>query len=250
MDLTVRPEAHLDFRQTARLANEAFGALNQAFTAERMEWLYRRAFSHGTLVLGLFAGARKVGQVGLLGQILQVGDRSEPAVALVDLFIHPDFRSRDAIATLYGHAEAVCRERGVRFVVAVPNGKAVGVNRKFLGLDTAATLAFRAGIAIPPPSPWVLVPSFGVAARALRAAALLDRFAQESGGGLRWSSKGLWERLQDPAGRFALHVTQNLMLVTAAKERHGVPVVLHCAFLPAAGATVGGAEVRAVTAAA
>ena len=250
MELTVRPEAHLDFGMTAGLANEAFGAIGSAFTPERMEWLYRRAFSHGTLVLGLFAGARKVGQVGLLGQMLQVGGHAEPAVALVDLFIHPQFRSRDAIASLYGRAEAVCRERSIRFLVAVPNGKAVGINQKFLGLDTAATLQFRAGMALPFASRRVRLSSFVETLYRDPATLLLDRFAQDGSGALRWTGSALWERMQDPAARFALHATQDLLLVTTVRTQHHVPAVLHCALLPAAGATVEPADVRAVTAAA
>ena len=246
MELTVRPEPHLDFAETARLANESFGAIGQAFSPDRLEWLYRRAFSHGTLVLGLFAGDRKVGQVGLIGQSLSVGDRPAPAVALVDLFILPAFRSRDAIAALYGRVEAVCRERGIRYILAVPNGKAVGVNRKFLQLDTAATLAIRAGVAVPLRGSLVRasasVPSFSRES----GLALLRPFEQAQARGLRWTAEGLWERLQEPAARYALHATDTLLMITAPKTRRRMPIVLICGMLARPGVSVATREVRAL----
>lgn len=248
MDLTVRPEPHIDFTETARLANESFGALGQAFSAGRLEWLYRRAFSNGTLVLGLFAGERKVGQVGLVGQTVCAASGPVRAVALVDLFILPGFRSREAIAALYGRVEAVCRERDVGLILAVPNGKAVGVNRKFLKLDTAATLAIQAGVAFPRRTRRVRTSSFVDAMQPAEGMALLARFEQLSDGGLRWTADSLWERLQEPGVRYALHTTDDLLLVSAPKIRRKLPLVLICGLLGRPGTPARPGDVRALVA--
>lgn len=244
MDLIVRPEPHIDFTETARLANESFGALGQAFSAVRLEWLYRRAFSNGTLVLGLFAGDRKVGQVGLLGQIVCTGSGAVRAVALVDLFILPGFRSREAIAALYGRVEAMCQERGIGLILAVPNGKAVGVNRKFLQLETAATLAIRAGVALPRRGRRVRTSSLVEAMAPADGLVLLERFEQLKDSGLQWTAATLWERLQEPGARYAVHATDDLLLVSAPKTRRGLPLVLVCALLGRQGTAARRSDVR------
>ncbi len=250
MDLTVRAEPYLDFEETARLAAEGFGAAAGTFTATRLEWLYRHAFSHGALVLGLFDGPHKVGQVTLLGQGLHLGGALQPAVALIDLFILPAFRSRQAIESLYGQVEEVCHKSGIRFILAVPNGKAVGVNRRFLKLHTAATLDIRVSLATPWPRPKG-VTSVATARLGKDAAlALLAPFEQYGEAGLRWTAEGLWNRLQDPSAAYGLHATDDLLLVAAPTVRKHVPMTLLCAFLPRHGAAVRARDVRALRTAA
>ena len=244
MQLAIRAET-IDPVETARLANEAFGG-GADFRPARLTWLYERAFSGGTEVLGLFDGERKVGQVALVRQRVRVAGGMALAVALIDLFILKAFRSREAISGLYGEAERVCRAQGVRFLLAVPNGNAAGVNKRFLGMREFMTLAIRAGVAAPLAGPVL----HSAAARDLdqrEAQALFARYAPSDGDGLYWTGESLWQRLQDPLATYGVHATDNLLLVSARRVLRRVPHTLLCAFLARGGTTVGARDVRAVT---
>lgn len=250
-ELTVRWEPRPDYDLTAALASEGFGFAPGTFDAEALRWLYERAFGEGTTVLAAWAGDRKVGQIALVHQSLAAaGGPIEPAVALVDLFILKAFRSRAAMAALYGAVEDLCRERGIRFIVAVPNENAAGVNTRYLQLALAAKLEIRVGLA-GLPRPWSRVDSHRVAdLDPARGRDILGAFCGRTGSGLVWTGERLWERLQKPGAGYALHAGRDLLLVSAPRRQGRAPHTMLCALLARPGTRPGRGAVSAVVSAA
>lgn len=246
----VAPERNLDHAATAALAEEGFGAAPGTFTAEGLRWLYERAFTDGTTVLAAHADGRKVGHIALVHQTVAVGGGTARAVALVDLFILKAFRSKAAMAALYGAVERFCLEGDIRFIVAVPNENAAGVNVRYLSLAEAARLEIRVGLG------WLgglgrRVDSRRVADLApADGRALLDRYCGSGGTGLLWTGERLWERLSKPGAGYALHATENLMLVSAPRRDRRAAHTLLCALLPRPGTAPTRRDVAAAVSAA
>ncbi len=248
--LEIRREAAVDVDETAALAAEGFGVPAGTFKPEVLRWLYGRAFSDGTTVLAAHAGDRKVGHIALVHQTIALAGRTEPAVALVDLFILKAYRSRAAIAALYGAVEALCVERGIRFIVAVPNGNAAGVNVRHLQLAEAARLDIRAGLS-GLPLPWRRVTSHRVAdLDAEEARGILSPYCGAPGAGLLWTSDRLWARLAKPGAGYALHAGRDVLLVSAPRSDRRASHTLLCALLARPGSAPRRRDVAAVVSAA
>ncbi len=229
--LEIRREIVTDFDETAALAAEGFGVPAGTFKPEVLRWLYGQAFTDGTTVLAAHAGDRKVGHIALVHQTVLAAGRAEAAVALVDLFILKAYRSRAAIAALYGAVEAFCVERGIRFIVAVPNGNAAGVNVRHLQLAEAARLDIRVGLS-GLPLPGRRVASHRVADLDAEAAcAILSPYCGSPGAGLLWTPDRLWARLAKPGAGYALHAGRDLLLVSAPRADRRAAHTLLCAFL-------------------
>ena len=249
-ELTVHREPQLDYDLTAALACEGFGVAPGTFEPEALRWLYERAFGDGTTVLAAWAGERKVGHIALVHQTLSAGGRTEPAVALIDLFILKAFRSRAAMGALYGAVEAFCRERGIRFIVAVPNENAAGVNTRYLQLALAAKLEIRVGLA-GLPRPWTRVESHRVAdLDPARGREILAGHCGGEGTGLLWTGERLWERLQKPGADYAIHAGRDLLLVSAPRRQGRAPHTMLCALLARPGTRPARGAVAAVVSAA
>ncbi|WP_165359350.1 GNAT family N-acetyltransferase [Lichenibacterium minor] len=246
----VRREPDIDYAATAALAEEGFGAAPGTFTAEGLRWLYERAFTDGTTVLAAHADGRKVGHIALVHQTVTMPAGPERAVALMDLFIIKAFRSKAAMAALYGAVERFCRDEGIRFIVAVPNGNAAGVNVRYLSLVEAARLEIRVGFGgfgglgrrVDSRSVAELDPADG--------RALLDRFCGTEPGSLLWTGARMWDRLSKPGAGYALHATDDLLLVSAPRRDRRAAHTLLCALLPRPGATPARRDVGAVVSAA
>ena len=250
--LAVAIEAAPDYDETAALAAEGFGVAPGAFRPENLRWLYERAFSDGTTVLAVHAEGRKVGHIALVHQTVVADGRPAPAVALIDLFILKAFRSRAAMAALYGAVEAFCLEGGIAFIVAVPNVRAAGVNTRYLKLAEAARLDIRVGLA-GLPRPWHGVASHRVAdLDEPRALALLAPFcgAEGAGDGLLWDAPRLWARLARPGAGYGLHAGRDLLAVSAPRRQGRAPHTMICALLPRPGAAPSRGAVAAVVSAA
>lgn len=249
-DLTIALETARDDDETAALACEGFGVAPGTFRPDVLRWLYDTAFSDGTTVLAAHAGGRKVGHIALVHQTLVVAGRRESAVALVDLFILKAFRSRAAMAALYGAVEALCLDRRIGFIVAVPNVKAAGVNARYLKLAEAARLDIRVGLA-GLPRPWHRIASHRVAELDPdRGQALLEPFCGGDGAGLLWTAPRLWARLGRPGAGYALHAGRDLLVVSAPRRQGRAPHTMICALLARPGAAPGrGAVAAAVSAA-
>jgi hypothetical protein len=74
-ELTMTPiaerEPDVDYVATAELMTLAFAA-PEPIAPERLEWLYNQSFSSGTTVIALRDGQRKVGQIAMVRQTLQL----------------------------------------------------------------------------------------------------------------------------------------------------------------------------------
>ena len=249
-DLTVSREAALDYDLTAALATEGFEAAPGTFRADRLRWLYETAFGDGTTVLALKAGDAKVGHIALVHQTLSVAGRQERAIALVDLFILKAFRSRAAMGGLYGAVEAFCREQGIRFILAVPNVKAAGVNTRCLKLAEVAPLEIRVGLGGVPRF-WNHVESHSVAGLdPARGAAILARYCGAPGDGLLWTGERLWARLQKPGADYALHAGARVLAISAPRRQGRMAHTMICALLARPGTAPGRGDVAAAVSAA
>ncbi len=249
-DVTVRHESSVSFAETAALAAEAFGTGSGRFTAEGLRWFYEEAYGEGTTVLAATVGGRKVGQAALLHQTIMVEGRPERAVALVDVFVLEAHRSLAAVVGLYRAVEAACRERGVRFILSVPNAAAIDVNARILRLKQVARLDIRIGLA-GLPVPGVAVASHRVAdLDADRGRHILAGFCGGAQTGLAWTPERLWARLGRPGVAYGLHVGDRLLAVSAPRSDRRAPHALICALLPRPGVEVRRRDVAAAVAAA
>ena len=123
--VTVSEETAVDYELTAKIATEAFALGDVHFSAERIKWLYERSFGRGTTVLAAIDDGRKIGQIALIGQSVIVAGEVCPAVQLVDLFILQAYRSAQLVRKLYMEVEQFCARRNIRYILALPNDKAV-----------------------------------------------------------------------------------------------------------------------------
>lgn len=243
--LTAEVDPHLDYDELAPLASEAFGS-GAAFTPERLRWLYEEAFGLGAVSVALRHDGRKVGHVAILLQPVAAGGRTELAGQLVDLFILQPFRSKAAIETLYGEVARQAVARGIRFILGVPNGKAVSVNRRFLSLEVVLTLPIRAGVCFPLRSSRVTSLRFEPA-DADRLRPLLNRYATAPGeGGPPWTGERLFGRLSDDTRAYGVHATDGLLLVSSPRTVRGLDCTLLCGFLPGRDAAPSRGDQRAL----
>lgn len=251
MDLRVVHEPEVDYEVTARLAADGFGKPPGSFAADKMRWLYERAFSHGTTVLSLIEPqGRKVGQVALVHQVVRLGAERARAVALVDLFILKPFRSREAIGSLYGEVEQFCRREGIRFIIGVPNENGARVNTRYLKMGPLLTMEIRAGLADPLSLRREMVSKDVASFERGELLALFSRFLPAAGDGIDWTATALCARLSDGETRFGLHATETALLISSPRTTRGLPHVLLCAFLARPGATIRAADARALASAA
>src|SRR5262245_20306056 len=99
--ITAAPEEPVDYEVTARIATDAFRARRALFYPEQLKWFYERAFSHGTTLITLRDGHRKIGQCAMVHQLVLMDTVCEHGVQLVDLFVVEGFRSREVLKLLY-----------------------------------------------------------------------------------------------------------------------------------------------------
>jgi hypothetical protein len=245
-DLAIQHDSTIDFVATAALADEGFGFAPGTFRADRLRWLYDEAFSDGTSVLGAYAGERKVGHIALVHHSILVDGRVEKAVALMDLFILREFRSKNSIAALYGAVEALCQTRRIRFIVAMPNDKAAPVNRRHLKLTDVTPLDIRVGLAWPWRNTPRVVSHHVADIDRDQGEALLAAYCDDRISGLKWTGARLWARLQKPDAGYACHAGERVLAISAPRSDRRTSYTLICALLPRSGMRVRGRDVAAV----
>lgn len=244
--VTVSEEKSVDYELTARIATEAFDTAGVHFSPDRIKWLYERSFGQGTTVLAAMDDGRKIGQIALIGQMLSVNGEVLPAIQLVDLFILQPYRSAQLLRRLYREVDAICSSRGIRYILALPNDKSVLLNERFLKLAPLLFLQIRAGMSLRRPAASRLRYSgaFKVMARE-QAAALFARFnCPQTENGLHWDGETLASRLADPTRDYAVHASDNLLLISSMRTTSGVVYTALCAFFARPQASVGKDEVR------
>jgi len=243
--VTVSEETAVDYELTAKIATEAFALANVHFSAERIKWLYERSFGCGTTVLAAVEDGRKIGQVALIGQSVCVAGKVHPAVQLVDLFILQAYRSAQLVRKLYQEVETFCARRSIRYILALPNDKSVLLNARFLKLSPLLWLPIRAGVSLRQPTSGRIGHSGLLKAMTpQQAVELFSGFGcLASENGSHWDAESLFNRLDDPTRAYAVHTTDNLLLVSSERKTSGVSYAALCAFFARPSADIAGGEV-------
>ena len=243
--VTVSEEKSVDYELTARIATEAFDADSVHFSPDRIKWLYEKSFGQGTTVLAAIDDGRKIGQVALVGQQLSVNGEVFPAIQLVDLFILQAYRSGQLVRRLYEEVEAICIARGIRYLLALPNDKSVMLNARFLKLSPLLWMKIRAGLSLRRPTSSKLRCSrpFKAMPRDDATRLFADFSSPATENGLHWDAETLASRLADPTRDYAVHATDNLLLISSKRKTAGITYTALCAFFARPSATVAEDEV-------
>ena len=250
--LTISEEKIVDYEITARIATEAFGSKNVVFSGERMKWLYESSFGQGSTILSAFDGDVKVGQMALIHQKLRSGGEAVSATQLVDLFIVQAHRSPQLVRRLYKEVERLCLARNIRFILGVPNENAKPLNARLLKLSPLLWLPIRAGLGLGWPRGSRLKYSGRFKSMARQDAIdLLSGFSTPAiENGLHWDGETLFDRLSDPTCDYAVHATDNLLLISSSRKTRGVRYALLCGFFVRPQAKVTSGDIRVLTGAA
>jgi hypothetical protein len=230
--VTVSEETAVDYELTARIATEAFALADVQFSAERIKWLYERAFGRGTIVLAAIDNGRKIGQIAMIGQSICIAGEVYPAVQLVDLFLLQAYRSAHVVRKLYKEVENVCATRNIRYMLALPNDKSAPLNARFLKLSPVLWMPIRAGVSLRRPTSGAIAYS-GLLRSMTRdqAIELLAPFmCSTDANGSHWDAKTLFDRLDDPTRLYAVHATKTLLLVSSRRTTKSVGYTALCAF--------------------
>jgi hypothetical protein len=230
--VTVSEEAAADYELTAKIATEAFALPDVHFSAERIKWLYERAFGRGTTVLAALDDGRKVGQIAMIGQSICIAGEIHPAVQLVDLFLLKAYRSAHVVRKLYAEVEKTCATQNIRYMLALPNDKSAPLNARFLKLLPVMWMPIRAGVSLRRPTSAAIVHS-GLL-KSMRRDQAIELFSPftcpTDENGTHWDAKTLFDRLDDPTRDYAVHATANLLLASAPRRTRGVSYTALCAF--------------------
>lgn len=230
--VTVSEETAVDYELTAKIAIEAFALGDGHFSAERIKWLYERAFGRGTIVLAAIDDGRKIGQIALIGQNVCIAGEIHPAVQLVDLFILQAYRSAQLVRKLYNEVEKFCATQNIHYILALPNDKSAPLNARFLKLSPVLWMPIRAGVSLRQPTSGAIVHS-GLL-RSMTREQAIELFSPficpADGNGSHWDAKTLFDRLDDPTRDYAVHATTNLLLVSSRRKTRGVSYTTLCAF--------------------
>src|ERR1700744_5568326 len=250
--ITVSEEGAVDFERTARVATEAFGSQDVIFSAARMKWLYERAFGEGYTVVAALDDGRKVGQIVLLHQNIHLEGRPVTATQLVDLFILQAYRSQKLLPRIYQEIERLCEARNIRLIVTLPNLYSVGPNAHFLKLRPFLSLPIRAGIGLGRSRPVRL--QFSGMIQAMRKDEVVEWLSgfvtPSTENGPHWDAGRLFERMSDPTRGYAVHSTEDLLLISSSRKTRGISHVLLCGFFARPGTIATTGDVRELTRAA
>jgi hypothetical protein len=244
--ITVLEESAVDFESTARIATEAFGSKDVTFSPPRMKWLYERGFGQGSAVVAAFDDGKKVGQIVLLHQKVYLDGQPVIATQLIDLFVLQAYRSPTLIRRIYKEVERLFQAKDIRVVLALPNPISAPLNARLAQLRPFLLLPARVGISLGWPHSARL--QFSGPIKALSKDEAIERlsgFATPPGeNGLYWDAATLLERISDPTCEYAVHATENLLLVSSSRKTRGVNHVLLCGFFARPGATVASGDIR------
>ncbi len=250
--ITVSEETAVDFESTAQIATEAFGSRHVKFSPQRMQWLYERGFGEGCAVVAAFDGDKKVGQIALLHQKVNLGGARVVATQLIDLFILKAYRSPALVRRLYGEAERICESKKVRVILGLPNPISAPLNARFMKVRPFLLLPTRIGVSVGWPGGERVRFSADIKTMSRdEAIERLSAFATPPGeNGLHWDAATLFDRISDPTSDYAIHATENLLLVSSSRKTRGISHALLCGFFARLGADVTSGDIRTLTRAA
>jgi hypothetical protein len=250
--IIVSEETAVDFESTAQIATEAFGLKHVKFSPERMRWLYERGFGQGCAVVAAFDDDKKVGQIVLLHQKVHLGGAPVVATQLIDLFILKAYRSPVLVRRLYKEAERICESRKIRVILGLPNPISAPLNARFMKVRPFLLLPTRIGVS----ARWAGRGRVHFSARVEKmsrdeAIGRLSAFATPPGeNGLHWDAATLLDRISDPTCAYAIHATDNLLLVSSSRKTRGISHALLCGFFARPGANVTSGEIGSLIGAA
>ena len=247
--LVAKRETEVDYAQTAALGTAAFENPSIVLSGDHLKWFYEKSFSRGATVIRLDEDGTKVGQIAMVNQLVVIDGKEEDASQLVDLFIEKSHRGKRALTMLYAEVEKQFTAQKIRFAFGMPNAKAVRVNEHFFQLKPYLALQVRMGVSLPLTAPKAKT-SFQFAPEMRNGVvALGDRFATPADeNGLKWDGEKLFNRLCAKKFRYALHATDNLLLISSPRETRGVKYTLLCGFPQKPFGAVTGADMRSVSA--
>lgn len=244
--ITVSEETAVDFDSTAQIATEAFGSKHVKFSPQRMQWLYERGFGEGAAVVAAFDGDKKVGQIVLLHQKVHLDGAPVVATQLIDLFILQAYRSPVLVRRLYKEAERICEAKKVRVILGLPNPISAPLNARFMKVHPFLSLPTRIGVSAGwPRGPGV---QFSADIKTMPKDEAIERLSTfatpASENGLHWDAVTLYDRISDPTSEYAIHATDNLLLVSSSRKTRGISHALLCGFFTRPGAEVTSADIR------
>lgn len=249
-ELQTTVDLPIDYVEAARVANEAFDQPDE-FSAAHMQWLYESCFSEGASLVSLRSGDEKVGQLAIVRQSIVEAGAIQPAAQLVDLLILKPYRSRQALVSLYQAVEDQCRAANLRYAIGMPNDKAIAVNEHFFGLRSHLLLDIRAGLSLPFRSSAATIDERYTQERRSFYRELFQKYQPPlTEQGVYWTADRLCARLENPKFSYGIHATNNVLLVSSARARRGIPYTLLCAFFTQHGAAVDMQDINTVTRAA
>jgi len=244
--ITVSEENDVDFESTARIATEAFGSKEVAFSPPRMKWLYERGFGQGSAVVAAYDDGKKVGQIVLLHQKVHLDGAPVIATQLIDLFILQAYRSPILVRRLYKEVERLREAKNIRVILGLPNPISAPLNARLAGLRPFLLLPVRVGISVG----WTRSArlQFSGPIKALTRDEAIERLSgfvtPPSENGLRWDAETLLERVSDPTCDYAVHATRDLLLISSSRRTRGINHALLCGFFARPGATVASGHIR------
>jgi hypothetical protein len=246
--ITVLEESTVDFESTAQIATEAFGLKHVKFSPQRMKWLYQRGFGEGAAVVSAFDGGKKVGQIVLLHQKVCLDGNPVIATQLIDLFILQAYRSPVLVRRLYKEAERICEAKKVRVILGLPNPISAPLNARFMKVHPFLSLPTRIGFS----GGWRHGNRlrFSAPIKTMSKDEAIERLSifatSQDENGLRWDAATLFDRISDPTCEYAVHATENLLLVSSSRKTRGINHALLCGFFARPGATVVSSDIRSL----
>jgi hypothetical protein len=244
--ITVSEEGAVDFESTARIATEAFGSKDVVFSPSRMQWLYERGFGRGSSVIAAYDDGKKVGQIVMLHQDIYLDGKPVVATQLIDLFILQAYRSPTLVRSLYKEVERLCENKKIRVLITLPNPNSAALNARFLKVRPLLSLPVRAGLSLGWPSRARL--KFSTQLKSLSRDDAIDRLSAfvtpRNENGPHWDAATLFDRISDPTCNYAIHATENLLLVSSSRKTRGISHALLCGFFARADAAVTSGDIR------
>ena len=246
--ITVAEEHSVDFESTARVATEAFGSKDVTFSPARMKWLYERGFGEGAAVVAAFDGDKKVGQIVLLHQKVNLDGAPVIATQLIDLFVLQAYRSPGLVRRLYQEAERICEANRVRIILGLPNPISAPLNARFMKVRPFLFLPARIGVSLgwPPSARMQLSARINTMSKDEAIRRLAPFATPPAENGLNWDTATLFERISDPTFDYAVHSTADLLLISSSRKTRGINHALLCGFFARPGALVGSGDMSAL----
>jgi hypothetical protein len=182
----------------------------------------------------------------MLHQNIYLDGKAVIATQLIDLFVLQACRSPTLTRRIYKEVERLCEAKNIRVIITLPNPVSAPLNARLLKLRPFLSLPIRAGISSGRPSPARLI--FSTLLKNLSRDEAIERLSgfvtPATENGLHWDAATLFERISDPTRDYAIHATENLLLISSSRRTRRISHVLLCGFFARPGASVASSDIR------